>query len=272
MSIIETPDEQEPIGPDAVGLTQEAPAAEAVVEAVESGEVPFESLPSSWQEEVKKLRQEAADRRVKLHEYEGLFEGFDETEAAAWQDFIKLQAAARRGDPDAIAALQEIMAEDDEEESEPEPETQAPPSLDEIRRLAREEAEAAYAQREQVEQERRAVEGVMSRAREMGYETERGKPGFEDYQLLTYYAMLPSTEGGPDVLKRADEMVKAHHRALIDKYLTEKGEVADQSIATPAGNGASPGTARLPFDPNMSEKQKWNAVRGSLTERLKAQQ
>lgn len=258
MSFIEAPEDQEPIGPDAVSVSQ----PEVITETpIETEEVPFESLPTFWQNEIKRKREAEASLRARLND--DPFEGFEEQEASAWRDFLKLQSAARRGDPEAIAALEEIMADDEEPE-----EVEEPLTLERVRQLAQEEAQSIIERRDQIENDRRAVEGVMSKAKELGYETERGKPGFEDYQLLTYYAMLPETQGGPDVLNRAHEMVKAHHQALISKYLSEKEQAANETISTSTGNGVSPGTAKLPFDPNSSEKAKWASVRASLAERL----
>lgn len=229
MSLIEPTPEPTFSGP----LPVESEPAPTPAAEVPPADVPFESLPATWQKEIKDLREESGRWRTQTREYESVWDGYDLDEQRQLAEFLRLSRAAEDGDEDAASQLREMLGQP---EPEPEPE---PTSLtaDDYRRIAREEAERIASEREAARSEQDAVKGIVDTAKSLGYE--HNSP---DYILLLRFA---NEMDQPD-LKAADQMVKDWKRAEFDKYLAEKEQAARETPATPSGAGAAPNLSQTP--------------------------
>lgn len=230
-----------------------AAAADTAVAAAEAAE------PETFDREyVHELRQEAAKWRTQLRELEAEFDGIDPDERKALAEFVRLSRAAEAGDEDAAAALTEMLGGDDESAEE------APQAFDEeaYRRLAREEAQRLVEEREQARQQDDAIRSVQKQAEALGYEQ-----GSEDYILLMRAANSLDPNEHSDLIAAADGVVKQYKQQIIEAYLASKEAATEGSPAN--GVGVAPSTATLPWTPEMTEKQKFAAVRASLSERIR---
>lgn len=257
MSTIE-PGQDRTIGPEPVGPapvdTSTAPPPEVTAPAE------AETFPRSYVED---LRAENAKWRTQLRDLEGAFEGYEPEERAALVEFLKLSRAAERGDQAAAAQLEEMLAGD---ETPPETPAEQPMTAEDFRRLAREEAEQAFSQRETVRAQDDAVREIMSEARSLGYATNPTEKGYVDYQRLCYLAIHSVPEDTPqeNTIKAAHEMLQAEKAAeratVIEEYLAGKESQAEGSLRIPNGQGAAPATAQTP--------RTFEEARQSLHERL----
>ncbi len=259
MSIIEPSDTT--IGPEpAVSPTEtrESPAPE--VEAVETPEA---EAPEVFDREyVEKLRKENASWRERAHnaeQYDSTFEGYDDETKAGWLQLIELAKEAETN-PEVQSYLAEMLG------FEIEPAAPAGDFLtrEEAAAIARQEAQAIYGQDQAMRQQEQAVSSVQSQAKDLGYDTNPESDAYINYIDLLRIA---NEMDEPD-LQAAHEQVQAREQARYAQFIARKEEEARTSPATPSGNGVAPATAKLPYRSDMSESEKWAAVRQSVDERL----
>jgi len=234
------PDAEEPtIGPEPVGpapapILKDEPAAEVVEETPTAEQDMF---PRSYVEE---LRQEAADRRLQLREYEEAFGELDADDRSTVLEFFKLQNAANRGDVEAAQQLEAFYQED------PEPIGEQPPlTMEDFRAMAREEAQTLIQTQQAQQFQAQAVQTVQDQAKTLGYEL-----GSDDYVLLMKRANGLDPEGVEDLLTTAHTQITAEketaRQAIIDAYIAEKEAVQSGSPALPQTNGATPSLRETP--------------------------
>ncbi len=108
------------------------------------------------------------------------------------------------------------------------------------------------------------MSSVQSQAKELGYDTDPQSDAYINYIDLLRIA---NEMDEPDIAA-AHEQVQAREQARYAAFIARKEEEARTSPQTPSGNGVAPSTAKLPYNPNMSESEKWAAVRQSVDERL----
>lgn len=261
MSLVE-PGQDRTIGPDPVTPAQFDATPDPVVLSAEvtTPEADAPEPETFDREYVHGLREEAAGWRTKLREQEARFEGVDEETITALVEFARLSKAAESGDADALAQLNEMMGEDAPADPAPVQEF----TEERFRQLAREEAERLVTEQSQAQQQEAAVRGIVTKAESLGY-----TQGSEDYILLMRAANAADPAEHQDVLAFADTQVKAYKQSILDAYLAEKETATDGSpqLTQP---GAAPTTAKLPWDDTMTSKQRFEAVRHSLHERLNA--
>ena len=266
MSDLILPDAPEPsIGPDPV----ESPApsvAEAPEATVEAPADP-DMFPRSYVEE---LRKEAADNRVRARQYEEAFEGYDSETKEAFLQFARLQYAASQGDQEAISALEEFYADDEDDVEEVDvddadrPLTRAE-AEEMATRLAREEYQRLTNEREQHQMQVQMVANVRSTAESMGYEF-----GTPEYKMLLTFANEDDVISLDDPLAEADKRMTAWKQSFVAAHNGQKADQADNSIAAPVGGGSAPDLSTQAWQPGMSEAQQHAAVRRSITERFNA--
>lgn len=273
MSDLIVPDAPEqPVGPEPQPYqeptpTEPAPASEPP--ATSTDEVPFESLPKYWQEEISRKRDSEAQYRMRAKQYDEAFEGYDDDTRDAFLQFARLQNLAAQGDPDAIQMLEEFYADDaPEEDPDPEDAPLTRAQAEELaRQLAREEAERLYAERDRHQTEQRMVSEVRSTAEGMGYAF-----GTPEYKMLLTFANEPDVISSDDPLSEAHRRMQAWQQSLIAGHTGQKAAQADTNLAAPAtGGGAAPDLSTLPWNDSMSEAQKHAAVRASMAARYEAQ-
>ena len=215
-------------------------------EVVETSAPEPDMFPRAYVEE---LRQDAARYRTQYREMESKFDGYTEDERAALLDYIHLIRRAESGDAEAEAQLAEMF----EEEQEPEPIQQFDEET--FRRLAREEATRLVQEQSAVQAQQAAVQGVQSRATELGYTV-----GSEDYILLLKFANEVQSD---DPISDGHAKVQAYKQSIIDAHL-KAIQSQNAGVATqPVTNGAAP--------TNIDEPKTFEAARNALHERLTRQ-
>lgn len=258
MSIIEPSDRT--IGPDPVApVTPPEPP-------VTQPEVAEETEPKVFDEAyVKELRAENAKWRTQLREYEQEFDGIDPDERRAMAELMRLSVAAQNGDEDAVAQLAELLGDDTTPPATP----AAPPEFSEdyFRRLAREEVDRVAAEHDTRRMESEGIQDVIRRAEALGY-----KQGTPDYVLLMQAANAVDPSEHDDLIAAGHETVLAYKQSLIEAYLAEKEGRANTAPLVPPTGGVAPAGSRQLWTQDMTEKQKWAAVRDSFSERLRAAQ
>ena len=267
MSDLIIPDAPEPsVGPEPVAAAVEAP--EPVVEAPAAEAAPDPDMfPRSYVEE---LRQEAAQHRTRAKKYEEAFQGYDDDTRDAFLQFAQLQYAASQGDQEAIAALEEFYADDDEEAVEESDEADRPLTRAEAEEMARELAREEYTrltqEREQFQAQQQMVANVRSTAEAMGYEF-----GTPEYKMLLTFANEDDVISLDDPLAEADKRMKAWQQSFISAHTGQKAEQADNTVAAPVGGGSAPDLSTQAWQAGQTEAQQHAAVRRSIAERFAAQ-
>lgn len=249
----------EPSGPEPFD-TPPSPA-EALIEdptpVVEATEPEPDMFPRSYVEE---LRAENKERRERAKRYEDAFDGYDSDTQEALLEWVRLSKRAEQGDQEAIAQLNEMFGDDDEDVAADAPVVPEPPDY---AALARQAAEEVYREREQARIQEEQILAVRSAGENLGY-----KFGTEDYILFVRGANEAAQAGSEDPIKAGDAAVKAYHQAVVDAYLKTKGAQAEATTAVPDGGGAAPDLATRAYDPASPEMKKWADVRSSAMARF----
>jgi hypothetical protein len=250
-------DDDIPVVPEPV--IEEAPVEPPAVE-----EVPFESLPQFWQEEITRKREAEANYRTRAKRYDEAFEGYDDETKEAFLEYARLSYAAQNGDEAAAAELQAFMGEEPEPEAEPEPYVDP---IEAARAAAREETERVFLEREQKAAQAEAVSNVQNAAQEMGYELKSA-----DYVLLMKFANEPEILALDNPMEEADKLVKAYHQAIIEQHLAAKSAQTDgtthvASIGSPPG---APDPNAYIKDPTLSEAEKFAIARERAADRFRS--
>lgn len=237
-------DESEDLGPDPVAPEPE-PLPPAAQEDPEPEPAPEPDMfPRDYVEE---LRREAAEWRTKYQSFNQKFDGYAEDEREALLDYVWHTRRAEAGDPDSIAWLNELFADET-------PAADEPPQFTEetFRQLAREEAARLVAEQNAQQAQIQAVQGVQSRAQDLGYEI-----GSDDYILLLKYANEADTE---DPIAAGHERVQAYKQHIIDQHL-QAIQSQNAGVPTlPRDNGQAPSQAQAP--------RTFEEARNALHERL----
>lgn len=216
-----------------------APAAgsDAAVEAAEeattspaaAAEHGFASVDEAVAE-LKKVRAEAASRRVALKDYDSAFEGYDDSAKAQLLEIAKGLADPNL-QPATAKRLKEIAERIEASQSpttptgEPDPD-QAPLTKAEWKRLEKEREEAQTLEA--------GIKAIETEARSLGYEPDSAR-----YAMLLFEAQNPEVSGD---LTKADERVKAYESTVIEGYRKSVQEGSEKwpGVVVPgSGTGAA---------------------------------
>lgn len=227
-----------------------APEAPAEVttepEAPTEGEVEgIEALPESWQAEVRRLRSEAAERRVAAKQFEA-FDRFDANDKAFLLELVEdLSSPERQG---AAAERMRDVAERllggeiTQEEAQDELEEIAD---DEDKPLTVKEWKAMQAKEAEEKAQAAAISEIESEAKSLGYE-----PNTAEWTLLMYHASQ-DTKGD---LAKAHEIIAGQRQAIIDAWVEEQKAKGAKWITVP---GAAQTSATEPSQiKNLADARK----------------
>lgn len=265
-SLISPDAPDEPVGPEPVA-TPEPPAPPP------AAELPPDPDPDTFSREyVQDLRQENAKYRTRARAYEEAFDGYDDDTQTAILEWVRLQRLASEGDADAAAQLEEMFGGDDEAPASPAsaslPSEPAPQylTMDQARELFREE----MGQIEQARAQQDGVNQVIARARDLGYEPgNEDTPPSPDYILLMQFANRPDVIDQPDAMAAADALVKEYKAAIVAEHVGKKEKQADTTPAiSQPGAAAQPDHSTRPWTDDMSEAQRFAAVRAAAEARM----
>lgn len=217
------------------GELEGAEGLEAELGGEEGGEEGGETRTVSWDDHVK-LRHENAEYRKKWSPYEETFSNFDDDGRQGWLEFIQLA----HSDPEAakvqmlyslvgeegLAALG-IGGEQQQFENPQYGQQDQPQYLTQDQFQS--QLEAAFAYREQQQQDEQAVAGVEAQAEQLGYE-----PGSLQYIQLLHTA-LDQFDGD---LEQAHEAFQSWRQEQANEFLRSKG---DDDTPSPVQPGVGPG-------------------------------
>lgn len=224
--------------PEAPAEVTTEPEAPAEVEGIEA-------LPESWQAEVKRLRSEAAERRVAAKQFEA-FDRFDANDRAFLLELVEdLSSPERQG---AAAERMRDVAERllggeiTQEEAQDELEEIAD---DEDKPLTVKEWKAMQAKEAEEKAQAAAISEIESEAKSLGYE-----PNTAEWTLLMYHASQ-DTKGD---LAKAHEIIAGQRQAIIDAWVEEQKAKGAKWITVP---GAAQTSATEPSQiKNLADARK----------------
>lgn len=251
MSMIEN--DGRTIGPEPVAAPETPPEATIPEPAPEpEAESTPEQVETFDREYVEKLRKENAQWRTRARDYEDTFGELDDEIRNGWLELIR---TANSGDPEAMQMLGQALGFVGDEEPQP---TGDFLTREEAARIAREQAEAVWAQGSAEQQQQQAVRDVETQAKSLGYDN-----GTPEYIELLYFANSIDPESlnpGENLLEAADRQVKEYRQQQYDAWIASKEEEARNTPSAPNGNGVAPQISQAP--------KTWEEARNSLHERL----
>lgn len=213
---------------DSHGSQDAADQANATA-ALDGDQVAFDALPPQWQAEVRRLRDESAESRVKANRYAKPFSSLEPHE----QDWL-LALAQDLGDPDkqaeAARRMQAVAGSLLEGVQEPE-DTEQPLTLSQLREIQAQEAAQAQQDAE--------VQAIFKEAEDLGY-----KKDTADFALLMWLSANADKPEEAGDLKAAHAKIEAGRRHIIDTWVAE--QKAKGQFPGVVGGGGTPSSASGP--------------------------
>lgn len=206
-------------------------------------------LPPTWQAEVRKLRDEAAEGRVETKRYRDAFDGWPDADVDGFLEIAKGIASADQAESEAAArrlilggkAVLEGLGIDVGDIAAPDP-NRPMTRAEFVREQARMDAE-----REEARLKQENLDLITKTVTGLGYEI----------GSLDHYALLRAAndlEGDiPSIFEKADEMVKAHHKAIVENAIAEMQGKRAKHLKTQPAVGSAPAPERREPPKTMDE-------------------
>lgn len=186
----------------------------------------------------RKLRSEARNLRVRLHETEERWQPWNEiTEGFEPDDLEAVQALVRnlRHDPAAAEAMMRRYLGLEAEQPLPEPSAAAEGS-EKGQYLTEADLEKLLVEREAKAQRDAEIRQIHDEASKLGYDP-KAKPGTAEHEKFVRLAYLANHRTDGDIAK-AHEALEAEQQAIIDAYVARQKQAANGAPTPPPAGGA----------------------------------
>jgi cobalamin biosynthesis protein CobT len=248
--VFEETSEPETTEPEAADEPAEEAAEEAPAEeATEEPETPAETFDRDY---VEKLRNEAADYRVRAKEFHEAFEGYDEAATAKFLDLARgLNDETRHREVGVEffnigKRILESLGEDVGDLAAPDPN----------RPLTKAELDAEFAAREEERNMAQLVEAIDHEIKELGYT--QGSPD--------HYALMRLANDRDDgSIEEAHKSLQAWKKGIIDEWAKSFQEKQSKHLKT------APAVGVAPSDPGEEIPLDWEGARARMNQRFEDQ-
>lgn len=231
------PEDNVPVAPIAASAIADSAAAASIpADSTQPGAPAapepdgLDSLPESWQKEIRSLRDEAAAGRTSHKPYKEAFDGYSDADVQVLLNLASTIKTDTKAGAEMMRQIADALLAEGADTPAPAP-AETPASGAEDKPLTRADIEKMMAEKDTSAKLKSAEDAIVAEAKDLGYNT-----GTRQYYALLMEAKLHHKGSLAD----AHTALEAERQSVIDTYLAKKKSDAEATPTAGSGAGGPP--------------------------------